>query len=162
TPIPEAYTSRHIRVEFQAAENKICGDTLWMALAGEFAPTWRLRWTFPRQSLRGIRVVQTATGTDIWRVHELRGFDGDRELPRVPQWRLRADPYPWTVQSAFDNSLVTFWFAGENARPGQFIEAQFHRDEFATSVLIETSPNQQSVRLKLQGLDGVGKWSPLG
>jgi hypothetical protein len=161
TPIPEAYTTRRIRVEFQAAENKITGDTLWTALAPEFLPVWQLCFAFPRQTLRGVRVIQTNTGPDLWRVHELRVFDGGRELTRAPEWRLRAEPYPWTVQSAFDNSLVTFWFSGETARPGQFLEIQFHRGEAADAVRIETSPNQWSVKLRLEGLDAAGRRIPL-
>ena len=108
-----------------------------------------------------MRVVQTNTGDDQWSVHELRVFDGARELPRGSQWRLRAQPYPWGVQSAFDNSPVTFWLCGETVRPGQFIEAQFHRDETADAVLIESAPNQPSIRLKLEGLDAAGRWTPL-
>jgi hypothetical protein len=161
TPIPEAYTSRRIRVEFQAAENKITGAILWTASQSEYAPTWRLRWTFPRQTLRGVRVVQTGTGPELWSVHELRVFDGARELARAPEWRLRAQPYPWTVQSAFDNSPITFWLSGETARPGQFIQAAFHRDHPADSVLIESAPNQPSIRLKLEGLDAAGRSFPL-
>src|SRR5207302_1098636 len=116
-------------------------------------PIWRLRWTFPRQPLRGIRVLQTGSGLDFWTVHELRLFDGPRELPRAPEWRLRAHPYPWGVQSAFDNSPVTFWLSGDIVYPGEFIEADFHRDETADSVLIESAPNQGSIRLQLQSLD---------
>jgi hypothetical protein len=161
TPIPEAYTTRRIRVEFQSAENKISGDTLWTALAPEFLPIRRLRFAFPRQSLRGVRVTQTASSPDLWRVHELRIYDGAHELRRAPEWRLHADPYPWTVQSAFDNSLVTFWFSGDTARPGQFLEVRFHRDESVDSVTIETSPNQLSIKLRLDGLDAAGRWIPL-
>jgi hypothetical protein len=161
TPIPEAYTSRRIRVEFQAADNKLTGAILWTASQPEYAPIWRLRWTFPRQALKGIRVVQTGTGPEQWSVHELRLFDGTRELPRSPAWRLRANPYPWTVQNAFDNSPVTFWLASETIRPGQFIQIEFHEDETADSVLIESAPNQSSIRLKLEKLDGRGQWVPL-
>ena len=40
TPVPEAYTSRHIRVEYQSAENKIAGALLWTAvLSGTSGPT---------------------------------------------------------------------------------------------------------------------------
>jgi hypothetical protein len=161
TPIPEAYTTRRIRVEFQGAENKITGAILWTASQPEYAPTWRLRWTFTRQALRGVRVVQTGTGPELWSVHELRVFDGTRELPRAPEWRLRAHPYLWTVQSAFDNSPVTFWLCGETVAPGQFIQTEFQRDESADSVLIESAPNQPSIRLKLEGLDAAGRWFPV-
>jgi hypothetical protein len=158
TPIPEAYTSRHIRVQFQAAGNKITGDILWTAMQPEYAPIWRLRWEFPRQPLYGIRARQMGTGPDTWSVHELRIFDGARELPRDPQWRLRANPNPWQVQSAFDNSLLTFWEASDTVRPGQFIQAEFRRAETADSVLVESAPNQPSIRLQLEGHDVNGRW----
>src|ERR1035441_2588895 len=58
-PIPEAYTSRHIRVEYQSASNQIAGKILWTATQPEYAPTWRLKFRFPRQTLRGLRVVET-------------------------------------------------------------------------------------------------------
>jgi hypothetical protein len=161
TPIPEAYTSRHIRVEFQAAENKMTGAILWTACQPEYAPIWRLRWSFPRQPLGGVRVVQTGTGPDLWSVHELRVFDGTRELPRAPEWRLRADPYRWGVQSAFDNSPITFWLAGDTVRPDQFVEARFGREEMVDAVLIESAPNQPSIRPKLEGLNASGRWIPL-
>ena len=71
-PVPEAYTSRHIRVAYQSAANQIAGKILWTAVAPEYAPTWRLRFGFPRQTLRGLRVVQTNRGEDTWSIHEFR------------------------------------------------------------------------------------------
>jgi hypothetical protein len=161
TPIPEAYTARRIRVSFQSAQNKISGDILRTAIIPGFAPTWRLRFAYPRQALRGVRVVQTNSGEDLWNIHELRILDGHRELPRNPQWRLRAHPYPWGIQDAFDNTLSTFWLCGETLRPGQFVQVDFNGSETADSVLIETAPNQAGVRLKLEGQDSGGKWQLL-
>jgi Dolichyl-phosphate-mannose-protein mannosyltransferase len=169
-PIPEAYTSRHIRVEYQAAANQIAGKILWTAAAPEYAPTWRLRFRFPRQTLRALRVVQTnagATGSphgspngseDTWSIHEFRIYQGERELPRAPEWRVTAQPYPWSIQDAFDNSLVTFWLAGETLRPGQFVQVDFHGERAADAVELEAAPNQWAVRLKLEGQDGAGRW----
>ena len=161
TPIPEAYTSRHIRIEYQAAPNQIAGKILWTATQPEFAPTLRLRLPFPRQKLRGLRVVQTATADDFWSVHELRILDGERELPRAPEWRLTAQPYPWGVQDAFDNSLATFWICGDTLKPGQFLEVDFHGEQTADAVVIETAPNQPGARLRLEGLDDAGHWQVL-
>jgi hypothetical protein len=165
-PIPEAYTSRHIRVEYQSAGNQIAGKILWTAVAPEFAPTWRLRFRFPRQSLRGTRVVQTnGTSEDVWSIHEFRIYDGERELPREPAWRLSAQPYPWAIQDAFDNSLATFWLCSEPLRPGQFAAVDFHAERTADSVVLETAPNQSAIRLKLEGLiegdAGAGRWQLL-
>jgi hypothetical protein len=168
-PIPEAYTSRHIRVEYQSASNQIAGKILWTAAAPEYAPTWRLRFRFPRQTLRGLRVVQTnrvaTESEETWSIHEFRIYDGERELPRAAGWRLTAQPYPWSVQDAFDNSLVTFWLCNEPLRPGQFVAVDFHDEQTADSVVLEAAPNQSAVRLKLEGrVDGggaAGRWQLL-
>ncbi|MCU1238978.1 MAG: hypothetical protein JWP63_6945 [Candidatus Solibacter sp.] len=161
TPIPEAYTSRKIRVEYQATPNQIAGKILWTATQPEFAPTLRLRFGFSRRKLRGVRVVQTATGTDFWSVHELRILASERELPRAPEWRLTAHPYPWGVQDAFDNSLATFWIASDTLKPGQFVAVDFRGEQTADAVVIETSPNQPGARLRLEGLNERGQWESL-
>ena len=168
-PIPEAYTSRHIRVEYQSAGNQIAGKILWTAVAPEYAPTWRLRFRFPRQTLRGLRVVQTNRGAnggasgndDTWSIHEFRIYQDGQELARAPQWRLTAQPYPWSIQDAFDNSLATFWLAGETLQPGQFVEVDFHGEQTADLVVLEAAPNQWAARLKLEGQDTAGHWQLL-
>ena len=81
--------------------------------------------------------------------------------PRAPEWRLTAQPYPWGVQDAFDNSLATFWICGDTLKPGQFLEVDFHGEETADAVVIETAPNQPAARLRLEGLDGAGRWHVL-
>ena len=160
-PVPEAYTSRLIRVEYQSAANQIAGKILWTAAAPEYAPTWRLRFRFPRQTLRGLRVVQTNRGPDTWSISEFRVYDGDRELTRAAAWRLTAQPYPWSIQDAFDNSLVTFWLCGETLRPKQFVHVDFHGVQSADSVVLEAAPNQWSARLRLEGQDTAGLWQVL-
>ena len=161
TPIPEAYTSRRIRVEYQAAENKIAGALLWTAVEDTYVPTLRLRFTFPRQPLTGLRLVQTGSGPALWTIHELRVFEGSDELPRDADWRLTAHPYPWGLPEAFDNSLATFWMCGEFLRPGQFVKVEFGRLRQADSVIMESSPNQTGLRLRLEGSDGAGNWRVL-
>jgi hypothetical protein len=160
-PVPEAYTSRHIRVAYQSAANQIAGKILLTAVAPEYAPTWRLRFGFPRQTLRGLRVVQTNRGEDTWSIHEFRIYDGDRELTRAAQWRLTAQPYPWGIQDAFDNSLATFWLCGETLKPGQSVQVDFHGEQPADSVVLEAAPNQYAARLKLEGRDAGGRWQLL-
>jgi hypothetical protein len=142
---------------------------LWTAAAPEYAPTWRLRFRFPRRTLRGLRVVETNRGAreseDTWSIHEFRIYDGEHELPRGAAWRLTAQPYPWGIQDAFDNSLVTFWLCNEPLRPGQFVAVDFHGEQAADSVVLEAAPNQWAVRLKLEGrVDGdgdAGRWQLL-
>src|SRR5207247_2838562 len=70
---PEAYTSRDILVAYQSAFGNVIGDILWTPLIPDVEPRWLLRFRYPGQSLRQIRVVQTAARTpDQWRVSELR------------------------------------------------------------------------------------------
>jgi len=160
-PVPEAYTSRHIRVEYQSASNEIAGKLLSTAAEPNDAPTWRLRFRFPRQTLHALRVVQTNRGEDTWSIHEFRIYQGERELTRAPRWRLTAQPFPWGIEDAFDNSLATFWMCGETLAPGQFVEVDFHGDETADSVVLEAAPNQWALRLKLEGQDASGRWQLL-
>lgn len=157
-PIPEAYTSRRILVEYQSAENKISGAILWTAFVPEYAPTWRLRFSFSRQPLSAIRVLQTGSGESQWTIHELRVFDEGRALPRDSRWRLTARPYPWGIQSAFDNSLATFWMCGSMLEPGQFVRVDFGQVKTADAVVIETAPNQWGLHLQLYGQDTAGQW----
>ena len=160
-PIPESYTSRRILIEYQAASNRECGAILRSGVLPELAPTLRLRFAFPRQTLQAVRVVETNSGTDLWNIHELRIFDGSSELPRKPQWRLRARPYAWGIQDAFDNSLVTFWISGQELRPGQFVQVDFGGGEDADAVQIDAAPNQWGVRLRLEGKTVRGQWVSL-
>jgi hypothetical protein len=107
-------------------------------------------------------VVQTASGTrDQWHIHELRIFDGARELERAPAWRLEARPSPWTIREAFDGSLLTFWITGEWIRPGQYVEVRFGGTEAADAVVIDTSADQAAVRLRLEGRPAGGEWTEL-
>jgi hypothetical protein len=161
TPIPDAYTSRNILVAQQSSENVKSREILWTAFTPDYQPTRRLRFSFPRQPLRALRVVQTNNGTDLWSIHEFHVFDGAGELPRDPLWRLNARPYPWGIGDAFDGQLITFWKCGEALRPGQFVAVDFDEVEPADSVLIETAPNQWGIRLKLEGQDASGQWKLL-
>jgi hypothetical protein len=158
---PEAYTSRHMRVEYHSAANQIAGKLLWTAVEPEFVPTWRLRFAFPPRPLRALRVVQTRSGPDTWYIHEFRIYDGVRELRRAPQWRLTASSYPWGVQDAFDNSLATFWMAGEPQVPGQSVSVDFGGVERADSVVLETAPNQWKSAYRLEGQSPDGRWAEL-
>ena len=115
--------------------------------------------------LQEVRVVQTGVpngpGAALWKIHELRIFDSDRELPRRPEWRLRARPYAWGIQNAFDNSPVTFWISGDRMRPGMYVEVDFGREENADGVDIETTPDQWQERLTLEGQTASGEWKPI-
>jgi hypothetical protein len=155
--IPEAYTSRRILTDYESAANHNDGITLWTAFSAAWRPTLLVRFTFARQPLRAIRVVQTTSGRGEWRIHELRAFDGAAPIPRN-RWQATANPCPWGIESAFDNNLVTFWKCGDRLRPGMYVEVDFNGVPAADSVLIETAPNQPGMRLRLMGQDPAGQW----
>lgn len=161
--IPEAYTSRRLLVVWQSTGNQISGRILQAATDPQLMPARRMRFQFREHTLRAIRVKQIAqprTGV-LWAIHELRLFDGARELPRNPAWRLTAHPYPWGIQDAFDNSPITLWRSGRLLQKGDIVEVDFHRDEQLDTVLIETSSDQPGQDLRVEGQDARGTWTPL-
>jgi hypothetical protein len=161
-PLPEAYTSRRVLVEYYCTENQVTGRMLRSGAVPEYAPTLLLRFSFARQPVRAIRIVQTSmpsgAGGDLWSINELRVFDGTRELSRRPEWRLRARPYAWGIQNAFDNSLVTFWISGDSLRPGMYVQTDFNAREQADAVEMHVAPNQWQGRLRLEGMADSGGW----
>ena len=161
--IPEAYTSRRLLVGWQSTENQISGRILQAASDPQLMPARRIRFTFPEHIVRAIRVKQTAVPQAgiLWTIHELRLFDGARELPRNPAWRLTANPYPWGIQDAFDNSPMTLWRSGRNLQRGDTVEVDFYRDERVDTVLIETSSDQPGQDLRVESQNGRGVWTPL-
>ena len=160
-PIPESYTSRRILVNYESAENQIDGRIVQSAYDPQLMPTWRLRFSFARRPLQAVRLTQTLTSTDQRNNHEQPIFDGARELARYRAWLISAQPYPWSIQDGFVKSLVTLCRCVVRARPGQFVQVNFHREETADAVLLEAAPDQPGIRLKLEGRDTRGKWFPL-
>ena len=159
---PEAYSSRDILVAYESAFGNVLGDILWGPLIPDYQARWILRFQYPAQSLRGVRVVQTAwAAPDLWSVGEFRIFAGKSELPREPGWKLRASPNPWDVQLAFDNSPATRWRSWQAASPGMYLAVEFPSPRVSDAVVIECSHDQYKVRLRLEGLDEAGKWKTL-
>lgn len=140
-----SYIRPELMQSFQSAFSAQMCDILDTAHYQEFQPERDLVFQFPERSLRRIRLVETAQGHGLqqWNVHELRFFDHGREIPRAPEWRLRADPNPWDVQLAFDNSPVTRWRSWQTAAPGMFIQVDFARDQNVDEVRMETSHDYQ-------------------
>jgi hypothetical protein len=159
--IPDAYTSRRILVDYESAANQVAARIFQSAATGTDLPNGRLRFTFPARRLRAIRVNQTASGTDIWSINELRIFSGGHELPRETSWRLTAQPYPWSIQDAFDNSPVTFWRSGEAIHPGMFVQVDFGAIREADQLVLEGPTDQYGIRLELEGETGAGTWRRL-
>ncbi len=162
TGSPEAYTSREIIVAYQSAFGNVLGDIIWMPMISDFQPRWLLRFRYPAQSLRQIRVVQTATGEpDQWSIGEFRIFHGGQELSRSADWKLRARPNPWDVQMAFDNNPVTRWRSWESIHPGMYVSVEFGAPQISDSTLLECAHDQYKIRLRLEGMDESGQWKTL-
>ncbi len=158
----EAYTSREILVSFQAALNRTLRNILWTPIFQQYQAGHVLEFRFPSKALQKVRVVQTApSGTDIWTISEFRVLSAGRELQRESTWRLRANPNPWDVQMAFDNSPVTRWSAAEPLHAGMFIEANLARTRIIDVVRLECSRDQYQVRLTLEIMNNTGHWTPI-
>jgi hypothetical protein len=153
TPIPEAYTSRNIRVAYQSTRNIMSRNVFWIGFVPEHMPSWRLRFMFPRQELGSFRIVQTASGKDVWSIHEVRIFDGERELPRSG-WRSRS-------AGILDGSPVTFWMASDTLHSGEFVQVDAAQPVTADAVVIEAAPDQPGIQLRLDGPDSTGQWRTL-
>jgi hypothetical protein len=158
----EAYTSREVVARYQSAFGKVIGAILWTPVFADYHPTWQLGFHWPPQPLRRIRILQSEKhATDFWSIAEFRVLHGGKELPRRPEWRLRAWPNPFEVGYAFDNSRMTRWSTWQALFPGMYIEIDFGRPETVDAVLLEASHDQYGIRLKLDGRLPDGTWMAL-
>lgn len=158
----DSYMSHEVLVGFQAAFNETAEDILWTPIFNSFQPTRMLTFHFSPRELRAVRVVETEWAKDVqWGISELRIYDGANELPRAPEWRLRARPNPWDVQLAFDNSPVTRWRSWQAAEPGMFVQVDFGQPQKVDSVVAESSDEGYKTKIKLEGLDAHGMWATI-
>lgn len=161
--LAEAYTTHEILVGFQSAYNDDLADILNTGWEDIRQPTRRRIFKFHEQPVRRVRVLQTGTGVpgEEFRVAELRFFYHGVELPREPEWRLRAWPNPWDVQLAFDNSPVTRWRSWETAWPGMYIGVDFQKYQPLDEVTLDTSFDFANIRLQLESMTLAGKWAKI-
>jgi hypothetical protein len=159
-PVPRAYTSREVLTAAYGEPNRGILEALRIALEPPRRPTRRAVFHFSPARLRGVRVVAASNGAE-WRIHEFRLFFEGRELPRAPRWRLLANPNPWAVPRAFDNSPVTFWRSGRDLSPGMRVEVALNTSVPLDTVTLDSSPDQGPVRLRLQALPETGPWRDL-
>lgn len=160
--VAEAYTSRDVMVVYQSAEGARLGSILWTPLIPEYKPTRALDFQFPPREVRAVRLVQSVThDLDQWHLSEVRLYSDKRELPREPKWRLRAYPFPWTVQSAFDGSELTKWQSNQPLFAGMFVEVDLASPQRIDRVWAQSPTVEQHSHVRLEGLDASGKWSVL-
>lgn len=148
--IMQAYTNREVRVMYQSARGERLFDAMAVAVFADQQPVLSREFTFPARKLREVRIVQTGTSAEtIWSVSEIRIFNGERELPRDPRWRITARPFPWDIPYAFDNSPLTRWRSWETIHPGMFIDVDFGEPTQISEVRVEM-PSQHDVKLRLE------------
>jgi hypothetical protein len=158
----EAYTTRDIWTVYQSALGNKLGAILWTPLVPDYQPARHVEFAFPARPLLAIKLRQTKSGIpDHWTINEFRLFSSNHELPRSPQWRLRAHPNSWDVPDAFDNSPITRWASWERANPKMFVEVRFPAPVILDSVVVETSTDVAATRMALDGLDPSGQWRTL-
>jgi hypothetical protein len=97
----------------------------------------------------------------MWSVSEFQIFARGLALPRDGNWCLRANPNPWDVSLAFDNSAVTRWRSWDRAKPGMFIEVDFGEPRFIDEVRLVTAPDAAETQVDLRGMDARGEWGTL-
>ncbi len=162
TQVAEAYTTRDILVAYEAAFNHTIGDILWTPIVEDYHPRRHILFRFPKQPLRGVRVVQTAGAKqEQWSVSEFYVLNGPDEVKRTTSWKLQAHPNPWDAEMAFDRNLATRWRSWWTLFPGMFLEADFGKPEMADTVRLECALGQYEMRMKLEGRTEAGVWKTL-
>jgi dolichyl-phosphate-mannose-protein mannosyltransferase len=139
--------------------NNSYGVRLVAALNAAFDPAWQPLWRhdfhFDERSVRGIRLVETARAVSgNWNIFEVRIYRAGVELPRAAQWRLKAWPNPWEVQSAFDNNPVTRWTSGQALTPGMYLQVDFGQEQTIDEVVVECAHVPEEMRMRLESTGG--------
>jgi hypothetical protein len=158
-PIAQSYCARDVVVSWWGAENIRLRDTLQLPLTTDYLPMRRLTFQFKAKPLYGIRVVQTAAGTDVWKISEVRLMNLGIELPVRAAWRATARPSPWNAYLAVDGRLITCWRANQALFPGMFYELTFGGSRRTIdSVVIDYPSSTGQIRLELKGETDPGRW----
>jgi F5/8 type C domain len=161
--LPWAYTSRDVLVSFQGGYNETLADIFNVGWMAAYQPRVLETYKFAERRIRRIRALQTALGAqgEQWSVQELRFFDHGAELPRAPEWRLRAWPNPWDVQLAFDNSDATRWRTWERAAPGDYIDVDFGTTQKIDELRIERSSDYNRIQIQIEVMTDASGWTKL-
>ena len=141
--LPEAYTNRDFFVAFQSAEGNGLRDIFLTPLVRERQATRQVLLLIPAGKHRALRVVQNRDESGgQWTITEMRIFNGTDEVPRSPQWRLRARPTMHEIQKAFDGSFVTRWITDRGRFNGMYVEVDFGREETVDRVILNLTTDQ--------------------
>ena len=157
--VAEAYTARDILVVFQSAENKMLGDILWTPLVAAYTPDRMLEFRFPPESLRGIRLVQTAAApVGEWSITDLRIPGSSRATRMAHACRTESvGASPGLRQPAGDTLAH---LAADRARTS-LSQVDFGKPETIDKVRVQCTRDQSGIRLKLEGQDASRHWKAL-
>jgi hypothetical protein len=142
-----AYHHRDIIGAFDSSLGRHVFMTFLEPSAPGLANTWKrdLR-VSPTRASRLRLVSDTKTEVDL-RVSEVRFFNGQREIPRDPKWRLSASTNPWEIQMAFDNGPVSWWTSGRFVERGFWIEVDFGGPTEIDRIQVEQNADQRGISL---------------
>jgi hypothetical protein len=156
TPVGEAYSVTDVLINYQSAEGERIEDILVTGNTDAFAPTWNLRYTFPKRRVQRLRMAQTASGPDLWSIGEMRIFNGPGPITRTPSWRLDARPFPWDIGLAFDGNPVTRWRSWESIHPGMHVDVAFGAPVEIDRVELHGSHDQWKIEVHPESCDDGG------
>ena len=158
-----SYAQRETTVSFESAPGEVRRDILLTPLIADWHPTRVAEFAFTPVALQKIRLVQTSTSAGaLWSVSELRLYAGRQELPRLPAWRLTAQPNPWDVRLAFDNLAVTRWRSWQPAAPGMYLQVDFGQASTVDRVWVQSAVDESETNCRVDGMrPGDKGWSVL-
>jgi hypothetical protein len=116
------------------------------------------RASFPKKALKAIRIRQTASTGQIWSIHEIELFCGDRRIRAGRRWTLDAWPNSWETPLGLDHNLVSRWRTWEPAQPGMFFELNFDRPETLSEINIVGRDSENEPRLEIFGQREDSAW----
>jgi hypothetical protein len=138
------------------------GDNLFtgfqVALFPDRGLLYDQRASFAEQPLKAIRIRQTTLTSQIWSIHELELFRGERKVSNSRRWLLDAWPNSWEAPLALDQNVVSRWRTWEAARPGMFYEIQFDRPEILSGVNVVGRSSEREARIEIYGQRADDSW----
>ena len=161
-PLPEAYTWAEIMVSYQGAINEELTHVLLAAREPDFWPKRRVRIRWSPEPLVGFRIVQeNEHESSHWRMSEIQLFQDGQELAPSDDWRITAEPRPWTARRAFDGNPITAWISWQPLQPGMRIQAQFPEPHVLDEAELIYTWEQYFIKLNFFGQLPDGSWQPL-
>jgi hypothetical protein len=160
--VAEAYTSREVLISYQCAKCELLMDHLLTPVIEDFGPVRNVRFEWAERELRGLRLVQTgADEREMWSIHELLLFTGERYVAPRPSWQIRARPNPWDGALAMDGNPATRWRSWWPLFPGMRYQVEFPEPLKLSALEAHGSADQSRMALRLEAKDTLGRWLPL-